>query len=1243
LPDRILTPVPASPPTSLHSNALSNQSDVVLKNGDEWSSPAFIKRARTSYGSLFDTGYDPFSLEDGTVSGKGRKRTRLSSTWRYSSRSPSPERSEQSVYSTPLEPAAALAPTTTDEGSQTVGLEVGNAAEALAEFSRQATNDQSTLKSDEISLSGGQVLHEARLDRHDGRMGPPAITAGISSNIGSSLLETESQEAEPNQAPLSPRLKPVPSDTLPLVSPLTTSKSTLFTHYRDINENSLNFNDKHVASAVDVPSPRLEEDQEDLYGVSPNGCHGQPNIGESQGFQNPANDSLEARHSGFEGQFLSEDQYDHWQGSVHMTPSKSPQANISESAEEQPNRFSVQQEEEEGAFGHDGLPLSRMKERHYQQYPNLNDELHGQAVGTAWVHASAKISYPDLPGSEVGSDHDVGDIRHEAFQSAAMSRSQSTQSEVVDLTESDKEERVPFESSDDEEGTKKLDVDGVDGSVDGSIEEDRASLERPIHSQYFQRAKMHVSDGEASLEDEEFDEADVEEDSEDEIYPPGNGLSYEDEYDSEEKEEGSYDEEEDEIETAQTRVSIQQAPVVIDLLSSDDEDNENEVAPEPAIPNSQPLQLSRHQQEASPAGRSSEDDEDSESDEGTNSEDEIDSVSNVLYAQGPEQQSSFSSQRLSNHALEEDEDAPFIVDNDSERNAIVEDEREEVLEEDSYEGSKEEPEPEDLKDFKMVLPKQPIRNDDSVRAEANASEVMMETEQQDDDATQIHEVLEIEEQGKDSRNVTTGQRLRILEIGELRSPAAESIKAIESMTTAEEQPSPLAKAFGLDGANDEPRKEFLYPVLRPNDSVIMPPAASVLNRKLKDTTISEDQLFKNTNIQLQTPDATQLSQLTEPQSASFSFISSRELPPLSGEVTIDPALEDSKHVEEQSKQELDRPVERNISMNDLEKVETRTICEETFIDEDASEDKEKVTEVEAIFDPPDQNLDLKEQYNSDLPIIDNLKEDPRIVQVSPRRSQRIGKASGSATEKIEAPRPATPINSRTEAEQNTSDVDTTSPSPTILDGQVTPTGHDASIEMAMAALDSPTKIIHDLRRTPIVDLKIRLSRALRTELGEFTALKVLRYNISKKLDVLAIATTTPAAPERAKVGPRHYQITFNITDPSIAPSGVTEVQVFRPYKDALPVIQAGDGILLRDFQVIALKNRGFALRSDQNDASSWAVFKDGQDEAEIRGPPVEYGVGEKSHIFSMKEWYGTLDSAALAKLKRANVGKTNKS
>jgi len=214
----------------------------------------------------------------------------------------------------------------------------------------------------------------------------------------------------------------------------------------------------------------------------------------------------------------------------------------------------------------------------------------------------------------------------------------------------------------------------------------------------------------------------------------------------------------------------------------------------------------------------------------------------------------------------------------------------------------------------------------------------------------------------------------------------------------------------------------------------------------------------------------------------------------------------------------------------------------------------------------------------------------------------------------------------------------------LLREETTPKGHDASVELAMTTVDSPSKSDHQFRDQSTA-LKLKLNRTLRTELSEFTSLKVLRYHLNQKLDVLAIATTTPSEPQRAKSGPRHYLVTFTITDPSIAPSGLTDVQVFRPYKEALPVLQAGDGILLRNFQVISVKGRGFALRSEQTEGSSYAVFlgdggDDTEDKVDTRGPPVEYGVGERAHIKALKIWYNSLDPAAKAKMNR-NTGNGN--
>ncbi len=109
-------------------------------NLDDYPSPAFLKRARISYGSLFEDGLDVHE-DDGGVKGNGRKRTRFgreSGAWKYVSRSPSPETAETPVPAPEPEPEPEDAVTTErntpgspparrlmmDEGCQTVEIDM---------------------------------------------------------------------------------------------------------------------------------------------------------------------------------------------------------------------------------------------------------------------------------------------------------------------------------------------------------------------------------------------------------------------------------------------------------------------------------------------------------------------------------------------------------------------------------------------------------------------------------------------------------------------------------------------------------------------------------------------------------------------------------------------------------------------------------------------------------------------------------------------------------------------------------------------------------------------------------------------------------------------------------------------------------------------------------------------------------------------------------------------------------------
>ncbi|KAI1419982.1 hypothetical protein F5Y12DRAFT_720068 [Xylaria sp. FL1777] len=95
------SPSPPAPLSPIYHTSPATETKTKKFNDNEFASPAFVRRARVSYGALFEGGFDIFQ-DDGAVEGKGRKRTRFgrdSSSWRYASRSASPESAAASPMS----------------------------------------------------------------------------------------------------------------------------------------------------------------------------------------------------------------------------------------------------------------------------------------------------------------------------------------------------------------------------------------------------------------------------------------------------------------------------------------------------------------------------------------------------------------------------------------------------------------------------------------------------------------------------------------------------------------------------------------------------------------------------------------------------------------------------------------------------------------------------------------------------------------------------------------------------------------------------------------------------------------------------------------------------------------------------------------------------------------------------------------------------------------------------------------
>jgi hypothetical protein len=196
--------------------------------------------------------------------------------------------------------------------------------------------------------------------------------------------------------------------------------------------------------------------------------------------------------------------------------------------------------------------------------------------------------------------------------------------------------------------------------------------------------------------------------------------------------------------------------------------------------------------------------------------------------------------------------------------------------------------------------------------------------------------------------------------------------------------------------------------------------------------------------------------------------------------------------------------------------------------------------------------------------------------------------------------------------------------------------HDTSVELARGALRSPSRAVsHGAdwnNAQAAATLKNELTERLKTDVPDGVPLKNLRLHMGKHLSVTGIVTSEPAAPRRTKT--REYAMSFNVTDLSIAPTTVVEVNFYHPHKDSLPIVKPGDGIFLREFQVVAAPKKEFILRT--HDASSWAVFDAEDGSYQVRGPPIELTEAEVAFMNSLRKWFSILGDEAKAKVGKAN-------
>ncbi|MCJ1380756.1 hypothetical protein MMC17_003865 [Xylographa soralifera] len=172
-----------------------------------------------------------------------------------------------------------------------------------------------------------------------------------------------------------------------------------------------------------------------------------------------------------------------------------------------------------------------------------------------------------------------------------------------------------------------------------------------------------------------------------------------------------------------------------------------------------------------------------------------------------------------------------------------------------------------------------------------------------------------------------------------------------------------------------------------------------------------------------------------------------------------------------------------------------------------------------------------------------------------------------------------------------------------------------------------TKIEGDLSKHP-TDIRIPLQTSqlgFRTQFSYFAFLSTLQEHFNSTIDVLATVLSSTKA-SRATKGPRDYHLTVFVADSSSALTSTipscTTVQIFRPYKQALPILRTGDALLLRNFKVQMQKHDPMLLSTEY---SAWAVFREDTD-VQIRGPHVEFGEEEIGFAKDLTEWWHSLGS-----------------
>jgi hypothetical protein len=189
---------------------------------------------------------------------------------------------------------------------------------------------------------------------------------------------------------------------------------------------------------------------------------------------------------------------------------------------------------------------------------------------------------------------------------------------------------------------------------------------------------------------------------------------------------------------------------------------------------------------------------------------------------------------------------------------------------------------------------------------------------------------------------------------------------------------------------------------------------------------------------------------------------------------------------------------------------------------------------------------------------------------------------------------------------------------------------DNSIALAQAILESPSRKHSEPAASNPAALRADLLKRLRSTLAEFMPLKALRHHKKGHPHVLAVVACDPPEPQRTKH--RDYHTTVTVTDPSVAPDQVVEVRFMEQHKVYLPAVRQGDTLVLRNFEIVSLSDKQFALKQ-LDEESSWAVFDADYEVPGGRGGQVfELQEAVRDYLHDLRVWYNDIDVVDREKL-----------